>query len=110
MPETRIILLHILPRGEGFANAKDRISDVYIFLTSYVNEDRFSILDVSTVITCHGMSTFPRSYFDQRWRTGRAPSPCRFYEDDLLHISADGYSMILDHSLVNKINQLNLRP
>lgn len=92
-PSAKIIVLKTLPRGEDFRGGELSRQGIYAGFSPAVKVD-VTVLDVDYVITCNGLSQFPKEYYEAKWRNGRAPSPCKFYEDDLIHISEDGYDLI----------------
>jgi lysophospholipase L1-like esterase len=107
-PQAKIIVLKTLPRGEGFQNADEARNQIFEEIVPKF-DDHTVLLDIDRAVTCDGMKEFPKSYLETKWATGKAPSPCKYYEDDLIHISKIGYDDVLKPAIVKKMADLHLK-
>ena len=104
-PDATVIVLKTLPRGDNFSQADDTHREVYDIVSSTLDPKTF-IVDVGEAMTCGGMRQFPQSYYDLKWRTGKAPSPCKYFEDDLVHISKQGYADIVGPAVIKQLVEI----
>ena len=72
-PQVQLVVLGILPRGEGMAFALERRRDVNAGLRQMGVERGFSFIDPTEAFVCGGSNA------------------CGYYRDDLLHLLAAGY-------------------
>ena len=72
-PDANIVVMGILPRGEGMAFSADRIQAVNAALRSLAADGSLTFIDPTAAFSCHG---------------GNA---CGYYQNDLLHLLPAGY-------------------
>lgn len=91
-PAADLIVVETPPRGVNFEDKMPDRIDMYRVMEA--NSDvEMTFINVDDAMAC-GFEPFPESYFAPVEYRKRRPTPCLNYEDDLHHISTQGYDIM----------------